>query len=88
MLSFYSFFVGILNGKVMQGKLWVLGEKRKVNMVVSGECNLFSSVLSQQKFEAIDVKALGRSQLLDSPCYSSRADQFYLENKGKYVLEA
>ena len=30
-----------------------------------GECNLFGSVSSQQKFEAMDVKALGGSQLSD-----------------------
>ena len=29
------------------------------------------------------TKALGMSQLLDSPCYSFWTDQFYLENKGK-----
>ena len=56
--------------------------------VLSGECNLLSSVSSQQRFEATDVKALGTSQLFDSPCYSSWADQFYLENKGKCILEA
>ena len=55
---------------------------------MSGECNLLSSVSSQQKFEATDVKALGPSQLLNSPCYSSWTDQFYLENKGKYILKA
>ena len=49
-------------------------------MVVSGECNLLGFVSSQQRFEAMDVKALGVSQLLDSPCYSSWTDQFYLEN--------
>ena len=40
--------------------------------VVSGECNLLSSVSFQQKFEAKDIKALGASQLLDRPCYSSQ----------------
>ena len=34
--------------------------------VVSGECNLLSSVSSQQKFEARDTKALGASLLWDS----------------------
>ena len=53
-----------------------------------GECNFLGSVLSQQRFEAMDDKALGASQLSDSPCYSSVTDQFYLENKGKYILEA
>ena len=51
-------------------------------MYVLGECNCLGSVLSQQKFEATDV-----SQLSYSPCYSSRTDQSYLENKGKYILE-
>ena len=55
---------------------------------LSGECNFLGSVLSQQRFEAMDDKALGASQLSDSPCYSSVTDQFYLENKGKYILEA
>ena len=55
---------------------------------LSGECNLLGSVLSQQRFEATDIKALGTSQLSDSPCYSSWIDQFYLKNKGKYILEA
>ena len=40
--------------------------------VVSGKCNLLSSVSFQQKFEAKDIKALGASQLLDRPCYSSQ----------------
>ena len=53
-----------------------------------GECNFLGSILSQQKFEATDVKALGVSQLSDNLCYSSWTDQSYLENKGKYILEA
>ena len=32
---------------------------------VRGVCNFLSSVLSQQKFEVADVKALGMSQLSD-----------------------
>ena len=36
----------------------------------------------------MDVKALGASQLLDSLCYGSLTDQFFLENKGKYILKA
>ena len=40
-------------------------------VVLSGECNRLGSVSSQQKFEAMDIKALGASQLLDRPCYSS-----------------
>ena len=41
---------------------------------VRGVCNFLGSVLSQQKFEATDIKALSASQLLDSVtalCYSS-----------------
>ena len=34
-----------------------------------------------------DVKALCTSQLLDCPYYSSWANQFYLENKRKYIFE-
>ena len=56
-------------------------------IALSGECDLLDSVSSQQKFEATDIKALGKSQLSDSLCYSSQTDQFYLENKEKYILE-
>ena len=45
---------------------------------VGGVCNFLRSVLPQQKFEAIDGPVL---QLCDTA-------QFYLENKGKYILEA
>ena len=38
---------------------------------VRGVCNFLGSVLSQQTFEATDVKPLGASQLSDSLCYSS-----------------
>ena len=55
--------------------------------LMSGECNHLSSVSSQQRFEATDIKVLGASQLSDSPCYGSWTDQFYLENKGKYILK-
>ena len=40
--------------------------------LLSGEYNLLGSVSSKQKFEGTDIKALGASQLLDRPCYSSR----------------
>ena len=36
----------------------------------------------------MDIKALGVSQLSDRSYYSSQIDQFYLENKGKYFLQA
>ena len=39
-------------------------------------CNFLGSVLSQQKFEATDVKALSVSQLLDTLCLSSRTGQY------------
>ena len=55
---------------------------------MSDECNFLGSVSSQQKFEAMDVKALSMSQLLDSLCYTSQTDHIYLENKEKYILEA
>ena len=52
---------------------------------VSGVCNFLDSVLSQQKFEVTNVKALGASQL--SVLQLHVTAQFYLENKGKYILE-
>ena len=55
---------------------------------MSKEYNLLSSVLSQQRFEVTDIKVLSMSQISDCPCYSSRTDQFYLENKRKYILDA
>ena len=49
-------------------------------------CDFLGSVSSQQKFEAMDVKALSVSQL--STVLQLRVTaQFYLENKGKYILE-
>ena len=57
---------------------------------VMGVCNFLSSVSSQQKFEATDVKALGQtmSQLSDRSVLQLHVTaQFYLENKGKYILE-
>lgn len=47
-----------------------------------GECNFLGFVSSQQKFEAMDVKALGASHISDSVTAQSYLD------KGKYVLEA
>lgn len=55
-------------------------------------CNFLGSVLSQQKFETMDrpaLQLLGRpvSQLSDGPGLQLRVTaQFYLENKGKYIL--
>ena len=51
------------------------------------ECNFLGFVSSQQKFEAMDVKALSVSQL--STVLQLRVTaQFYLENKGKCILKA
>ena len=41
---------------------------------VAGVCDFLSSVLSQQKFEATDVKALDVSQLSERPYLNSRTD--------------
>ena len=49
---------------------------------VGGVCNFLGSVSSQQKFEAMDVKSL--RQIMSQLCITA---QFYLENKGKYILE-
>ena len=64
-------------------------------------CNFLSSISSQQKFEVTAVKTLGGSQLVsqlldrsvlqisDRSVLQLRVTaQFYLENKGKYILEA
>ena len=53
--------------------------------------SFLGSVSSQQKFEAMDIKALGQtvSQLSDRSMSQLRVTaQFYLENKGKYIPEA
>ena len=70
---------------------------------ITGLCNFLGSVLSQQKFEEMVVKAFRQnmSQFSDRPCYSSQVSDsvialgqisvialFYLENKLKYVFEA
>ena len=55
---------------------------------VRGVCNFLGSVSSQQKFEVTDVKALCVSQLSDRSVLQLRVTaQFYLENKGKYILK-
>ena len=49
---------------------------------VRGVCNFLDPVSSQQKFKVTD-------QLLDGPVLQLRVTaQFYLENKGKYILKA
>ena len=51
-----------------------------------GVCNFLSSVSLQQKFEVMDRPALQPS---DGPVLQlSIIDQFYLESKEKYILEA
>ena len=47
-------------------------------------CNFPGSVSPRQKFEVTDIKALGASQLV-LQCHVT--DRFYLESKGKYILE-
>ena len=53
---------------------------------VRGICNFLGSVLSQQNFEAMDRRVLQPS---DGPvlqlCVTT---PFYIESKGKYILEA
>ena len=61
---------------------------------VEGMCNFLGSVSSQQKFEAMDGPTLQPwagpvLQLLDGPLLQLWVTaQFYLENKGKYILKA
>ena len=51
-----------------------------------GVCNFLGSVSLQQKFEVMGGPAL---QLLDGLVLQLHATaQFYLESKGKYILEA
>ena len=58
-------------------------------ITVSGVYNFLGSVSSQQKYEATDIKAHGVSQLSNRSVLQLRVTaQFYLENKGKYILEA
>ena len=60
---------------------WVNMTLKSTKVDVAGVCNFLGSVSSQQKSEA-------RDQLLDGPVLQLRVTaQFYLENKGKYILE-
>ena len=60
--------------------------KKQRNNIVWGVCTFLSSVLSQQKFEVSDISVLQSS---DRPVLQLHVTpQFYLESKGKYVLEA
>ena len=57
-------------------------------ITVSGVYNFRGSVSSQQKYEATNIKAHGVSQLSNRSVLQLRVTaQFYLENKGKYILE-
>ena len=57
--------------------------------VVGGVCNFLGSVLSQQKFEAMDGPVLQpRVISSDEPVLKLWVTaQLYLESKGKYILE-
>ena len=68
---------------ILQSRDILLAKVYLAKAIVRGVCNFLGSVSSQEKFEATDVEALSASQLLDSV-----TAQFYLENKGKYILEA
>ena len=68
---------------ILQSRDILLAKVYLAKAIVRGVCNFLGSVSSQEKFEATDVEALSSSQLLDSV-----TAQFYLENKGKYILEA
>ena len=52
--------------------------KKNLQKTVGGVCHFLGSVSLQQKFEATD------RPVLQLPVTA----QFYLENKGKYILEA
>ena len=66
-------------------RLLYFGEPPRVLLgFFRGVCNFLSSILSQQKFEGMDIKALGSSQLSDrlshnfqTDCLSSRKDRCY-----------
>ena len=68
--------------RLFQQLKWESGHHRCWGSVISSVLSRHNKDLKRR------TKALGASQLLDSPCYSSWTDQFYLENKGKYILEA
>ena len=51
-------------------------------LIVGGVCDFLSSVLSQQKFEA------ARRTSITALRQASVTAQFYLQSKGKYILEA
>ena len=79
----------------MSDSLWPLycSAPRFLCPCVGGVCNFLSSATSQQKFEATDGPVLQSSdwpvlKLLDWPLSELRVTaQFYLESKGKYILE-
>ena len=60
--------------------------KKNLQKTVRGVCNFLHSVSSQQKCEVTDGPVL---QLSDRPVLQLPVTaQFYLESKGKYILEA
>ena len=67
--------VGMLLSTIFAPNRW---QQLMIHRNVMGVCNFLGSISSQQKFEAMDVKALGQtvSQHLVTA-------QFYLENKRK-----
>ena len=79
----------------MSDSLWPLycSAPRFLCPCVGGVCNFLSSATSQQKFEATDGPVLQSSdwpvlKLLDWPLSELRVTaQFYLESKGKFILE-
>ena len=86
---------------IMWPKYWSFSFSFSISPSVRGVCNFLSSISSQQKSEAMAVKTLGvsqlESQLLDrlvlqlsdrSVLQLHVTAQFYLENKGKYILKA
>ena len=56
-----------------------------IDHYVRGVCNFLSSVSLQQKFEVMDRPAL--QPLVGSVLQLHVTAQFYLESKGKYILE-
>ena len=77
----------------MEFTLYWQRERQQIVTSVEGVCNFLGSVLSQQKFRAMEGPALQPSgrpvlQPLDgSVLQFCVAAQFYLESKGKYILE-
>ena len=67
--------VGMLLSTIFAPNRW---QQLMIHRNVMGVCNFLGSISSQQKFEAMDVKALG--QTMSQHLVTA---QFYLENKRK-----